>query len=231
MKRKNNLYERIYNFDNICAAFKDVASNTKNKVKVNNYTDYKCINIYRIYRTLKDNNYNVGEYTIFKIYEPKERVIISQKMFDKIINHLISRQILEPALHPCLVDENVAARKNKGTKAGLEYFYKYNRICNLKYKKYYILKGDISKYFTSIDHDILKEKLKKKIKDKKALNIVFKLIDSNKEGLGIGSMSSQILAVFFLNDFDHFVKEILKIKYYVRFQDDFLIYHESKRVS
>lgn len=137
--------------------------------------------------------------------------------------------ILNPSLLPCLVDENVASRENMGTKAGLNYFYNYNRICNIKYKKYFILKGDISKYFYSIDHDILKAKLEKKIKDKKALDIVYKLVDSNETGLGIGNMSSQVLAVFFLNDFDHFIKEKLKIKYYVRFQDDFLLYHESKK--
>ena len=228
MKRKNNLYDNIYKFENICEACKEVARNTKNKRKVNNYMDYKCINIYRVYESLKNNNYEVGEYTVFKIYEPKERIIVNQKMYDKIINHLVSRHILQPALNPCLIDENVASRENKGTKAGLEYFYRYNQIFDLEYKKYYILKCDISRYFYSINHDILKNKLKKKIKDKKALDIVFKIIDSNKEGLAIGSMSSQVLAIFYLNDLDHFIKEKLKIKYYVRFQDDFLLYHQSK---
>lgn len=228
MKRKNNLYENIYDFRNICYAFNEVSRNTKNKVKVNNFKDYKCINITRIHNVLEKREYEIGKYNIFKIYEPKERIIVSQKMSDKIINHLISRQILYPALLPCLIAENVASREGMGTKAGLNYFYNYNRICDIKYRKYYIIKGDISKYFYSIDHDILKAKLLRKIKDKDALNIVFKVIDSYENGLGIGNMTSQVLAVFFLNDFDHFIKEQLKIKYYVRFQDDFLIYHESK---
>ena len=90
----------------------------------------------------------------------------------------------------------------------------------MKYGKYYILKCDISKFFASIDRDRLKEKLKKKIKDKDALNIVFKIIDSDENGLSIGNMTSQILAIFYLNDMDHYIKETLKIKYYVRYQEN-----------
>lgn len=81
------------------------------------------------------------------------------------------------------------------------------------------MKCDISKFFASIDKEILKKKLLKRIKDKDALNIVFKVIDSQENGLGIGNMTSQVLAIFYLNDMDHFIKEKLKIKYYVRYQD------------
>lgn len=86
----------------------------------------------------------------------------------------------------------------------------------------------LANFFASIDHDILKEKLKRKIKDEDALKIIFDVIDSEPNGLGIGAMTSQILAIFYLNDLDHFIKEVLKIKYYVRYQDDFLLFHESK---
>lgn len=115
-----------------------------------------------------------------------------------------------------------------GTKRGYELLQKYIRKCKVKYGEYYILKCDISKFFASINQEILKEKLKRRIKDKDALDIVFKIIDSEKEGLGIGNMTSQILAIFYLNDMDHFIKEKLKIKYYIRYQDDFLLFHPSK---
>ena len=95
-------------------------------------------------------------------------------------------------------------------------------------KKYYILKCDISGFFLSINHKILKKKLRKKIKDPKALKIVFDVIDSHNSGIGIGSMTSQVLAIFYLNDMDHFIKEELKIKGYIRYQDDFLLFSESK---
>lgn len=228
MKRKKDLYQNICKLNNILKAYTEVCRNTKNKRKVANYKQYKCIYISRIYKTLVNKSYVVGPYNVFTIYEPKKRRIVSQNMHDKVINHLVSREILCPSLIPCLIDENVASRKKMGTKKGLELANKYHHICKLKYEKYYILKCDISKFFASINHEILKEKLRKKIKDKDALDIVFSIIDSDEDGLSIGNMSSQILAIFYLNDMDHFIKENLKIKYYVRYQDDFLLFHNSK---
>lgn len=228
MKRKSNLYKNTYKMENILSAFNEVCSNTKNKRKVANYKQYKCIYISRIYNTLKNKNYEVGPYNIFTIYEPKERRIVSQSIHDKIINHLVARHILYPSILPCLIPENVASRKDKGTKEGLRLAQSFHRKCKIKYGSYYILKCDISKFFASINQDILKQKLKRKIKDKDALNIVFKIIDSEENGLGIGNMTSQVLAIFYLNDLDHYIKEELKIKYYVRYQDDFLLFHPSK---
>lgn len=228
MKRKNNLYENTYQLNNIFSAFDEICKNTRNKRKVRNYREYKCIYVSRVYNTLKNKNYVVGPYNVFTIYEPKERRIVSQNMHDKIINHLVSRHILYPALLPCLIDVNVASRIGMGTQKGIEIAKNYHRICKIKYNEYYILKCDISKFFASIDHQILKNKLMKKIKDKDALNIVFSIIDSDENGLSIGNMTSQVLAIFYLNDLDHFIKEKLKVKYYVRYQDDFLLFHPSK---
>ena len=228
MKRKNNLYENMCKMQNILNAFDEVCHNTKNKRKLRKYKEYNCIYVSRIHEILTKKEYEVGPYTVFTIFEPKERRIVSQNLQDKIINHLVSRQILYPALNPCLIMENVASIKGKGTKAGLNLVREYNRKCKIKYSEYYILKCDISKFFASIDHDNLKSKIKKRIKDKDALEIIFKIIDSEKNGLGIGNMTSQVLAVFYLNDLDHYIKESLKIKYYVRYQDDFLLFHESK---
>lgn len=185
MKRKKNLYQNLYNMDNILSAYNEVCKNTKNKKKVSNYKQYKCVYISRIHNTLKNKTYKVGPYNVFKIYEPKERRIVSQNMHDKVINHLVARQILCPALLPCLIDSNVASRKNLGSSQGTALAQKYHRICKINYGKYYILKCDISKFFASIDHDILKKKLQKRIKDIDALNIVSTIIDSNEQGLGI----------------------------------------------
>lgn len=228
MRRKGNLYKNIYKLENIQTIFNEVCRNTKNKRKVGIFREYKASYISRIHDILINKSYTPAPYNVFTIYEPKERRIVSQPMQDKVINHLVSRYILYPAIIPCLIDANVASRINMGTSKGLLYTYKFNNICKIKYNTYYILKCDISKFFASIDHDILKAKLKRKIKDKDALDIVFTIIDSDKNGLSIGNMSSQALAIFFLNDLDHYIKEQLKIKYYVRYQDDFLLFHQSK---
>ena len=228
MKKKNNLYPAIYNFNNIVNAYNEVCRNTRNKKKVATLREYKTIYISRIYNILKNKQYIVGQYNKFVIYEPKKRIIVSQNIQDKIINHLVARHILYPAILPCLLNVNVASRKDMGTKKGLQLMNKFIRNCKIQYKKYYILKCDISKFFSSINHDILKEKILKRIKDKDAIKIIFDLIDIYSPGLGIGYMTSQVLAIFYLNDLDHFIKETLKIKYYVRYQDDFLLFHPSK---
>ena len=228
MKRKGNLYENIYKIENIMAAYDEVCRNTKSKRKVNRFKEFKCIYISRIYNILKNREYKVGPYIHFTIYEPKKREIVSQGMIDKIVNHLVSRFILYPAILPCLIDTNVSSRAGLGTKAGLEAAKEFHRKCKIKYGKYYILKCDISKFFASINKERLKEKLLRKIKDKEAIKILFDIIDSSEDGLGIGNMTSQVFAIFYLNDMDHFIKEQLRIKYYVRYQDDFLLFHESK---
>lgn len=228
MKRKNNLYEDICKIENIQKVFNEVCRNTKNEAKVQRFKNHKCANISKIKDILVNRAYVPGPYTRFVIYEPKERKIVSQAMLDKLVNHLVSRYILMPSLLPGLIDTNIASRKNLGTKRGLILLKEYHRKCKIKYGEYYVLKCDVSKFFASINKNRLKEKLKKKIKDKDALKIVFDIIDSEPNGLGIGNMTSQILAIFYLNDMDHYIKEELKIKYYVRYQDDFILFHESK---
>ena len=138
MKRKGNLYENIYDFNNIVDAINEVCRNTKNRKKVEFFKEYKCTYISRIYNILKNENYVPGPYTVFIIYEPKERRIVSQGMIDKVINHL------------------VASRKDMGTKRALELFQKYRTYFSTRYGTYYMLKCDISKFFASIDNDILK---------------------------------------------------------------------------
>lgn len=229
MKRKGYLYKNICNINNIQNAFNEVCKNTKNKHRVENLKQYKSIYISRIHNILINKSYTVGPYNKFIIYEPKKREIVSQNMQDKIINHLVARYILYPAILPCLLDINVASRKNMGTSEGIRLSLNFKNKCDIKYTSYYILKCDISKFFASIDHTILKNKIKRRIKDPDALKIVFDIIDSNDSGLYIGSMVNQILAIFFLNDMDHFIKNNLHIQYFVRYQDDFLLYHKSKK--
>lgn len=159
MKRKTNLYQNIYNEKNIFQAYKEVCRNTKNKRKVEKYKSNMCANIANISYILKNELYIMGKLNVFTLYEPKKRTIVSQDMDDKIVNHLVARYILFPALLPCLEDFNVASRKNMGMKVGLEIYNKSRRYFELKYKTYYMLKCDIKYFFASIDREILKKKI------------------------------------------------------------------------
>lgn len=112
MKRKGNIYSNIYDFDNIISAFNEVCRNTKNKRKVATLKEYKAIYISRIHNILESKSYMPGPVNVFTIFEPKERRIVSQNMQDKIVNHLVARYILYPTIFPCLLDVNVASRKD-----------------------------------------------------------------------------------------------------------------------
>lgn len=233
MKKKSNLYQNICDLKKIIKVSTEIK--TKNKKQIEKFNDFYSINIVGIYNDLNSKVYQVGNYKIFKIYEPKERIIMSLNIRDKIVNHLVSKYILN-ILEKSLIEENIATRLNKGTSYGIKLLKKY--LNQLKYKNYYILKFDIKKYFYNIDHNKLKEIIRKKIKDKDALEIVDKIIDSTKninnygytkeKGIPIGNMSSQIFAIYYLNELDHYIKEKLKIKYYIRYMDDGILIHESK---
>lgn len=232
MKRKNNLYVNICNLENIELVCNKEFKNCKNKSKLYRWESVKDVLIVRIYLDLINKNYHFGRYHKFVIYEPKKRVIMAMDMYSKIVNHLVSDYILLPSIIPGLVDSNVASRKGKGTNYGVYLYYKYRNICNSKYgsDNYYLLKLDIHKFFDSINHDILKIKLRERIKDKDALNILDIIIDSidSDSGIPIGANTSQLFAIFYLDEVDKYIKNVLKIKYYIRYQDDMILIHNDK---
>ena len=247
-------YDYILDIKKIENSYLKIKKNAKHKEKILKYELFYSSNLINILNKLKNRNYEHGKYNIFIIKEPKIRVIMSENMEDKIINHLVSKFVLFPLIEPKLIDMNVATRENKGSNMGIAYFKKYINKLKNKYEKIYILKCDIHKYFYSIDHKILLQKIRKIIPDNDLYELVKNIIDStdheyiNNElkkcekkeginelpiyekgkGLPIGNMTSQILAIFYLNDLDHYIKEKLKIKYYIRYMDDFILIHHSK---
>lgn len=270
MRRVNNIYDSILDIKVIQKIYSSrVRVNTKNKLKLEKFENNYVSNMIYIKQILEERNYKPGRYNIFLIKEPKLRIIMSQNIIDKLINHVVTQYFLINIFKSTLIEENVATRKNKGTKYGIFLLKKY--LNEVKDKNFYVLKFDISKYFFNLDHGIIKELLEHKIKDKDVLKILYdivdstdscyvnevinslkekeikKIIDSNckdkdllvkeiKElpnyevgkGLPIGNMSSQFLAILYLNELDHFIKSKLKIKYYIRYMDDGVIIHQNK---
>lgn len=249
MKEKKKIsYNNIVDLNKIINIYKKIIKNTKHREKILEYNLFYCCNLVSIYNLLKSRKYTHGKYNIFLIKEPKERVIMSEKLRDKIVNHLVSDYILLPLIEPKLIDMNVATRIGKGTKEVVRYMKKYLITMKKEYDNFYLLKCDISKYFYNIDHEILLDKIKRLNIDKDSYNIIENIINSTDnsyiyeaidrlgastkykpgKGLGIGNQTSQILAIFYLNDLDHFIKEKLHIKYYIRYMDDFILIHHDK---
>ena len=262
------MYNNLLSFDNINEAYRVVRSKCRNKRIILRFDLHRNINLYNILFDLHYKRYELGWYNIFIINEPKYRLIMSENIRDKVVNHLISSTILIRALDKKLIYSNVATRVGKGSGLANDLLMKYLNNILLKHRRAYCLKMDVKKYFYNIDNDVLKRMLKQDIKDKDALDIVFKVIDSTDEdyvneeidrvrykeiervkllniidkekdkkikellsiplynkgkGLGIGNMTSQILAVYYLSEVDHFIKEVLGVKYYIRYMDDLVI--------
>ena len=181
MKRASNLYSDLYNLDNIINMTDKVLSKVKNKERREKFYLYYSEHIISIKKRLESNDINLGKYNIFLITDPKCRVIMSQSIEDKIINHLIAEYLLVRVFENRYIDSMCATRINKGSGYATKLMKKYLNEIKLKESKFYILKLDIKKYFYNIDHDILKRMLKDNIKDKKAINLLFKVIDSTND--------------------------------------------------
>ena len=179
MKRVNNIYHKICDIDNIMKFEHIISVNTSNKKKVEKFQEHYVENIYKIRDILMSKNYIPGEYNIFFIHEPKLRLIMSNNIQDKIINHLVAYYLLVEVFDKTFIDTTVATRVGKGTHLGLFYTKKFiNDMKRLFGNDFYYLKFDIRKYFYNIDHDIIKKIIRNKIKDKDAINIIDRIIDS-----------------------------------------------------
>ena len=180
MKRIDNLYNKITDIKNITDMYdKRISINTKNKIKVERFDEHYVSNIARIKEILESRKYKPYKYNIFLIREPKVRLIMAQSITDKIINHLVSKFFLVDVFEPMLIDNNIATRIGKGTHIGI----KKVKECLKKNitKDLYILKYDVKKYFYNLDHAILKSLIRKKIKDKDAIEILDTIIESTDD--------------------------------------------------
>lgn len=146
MRRVNNIYDSILDIKVIQTIYSSrVRVNTKNKLKLEKFENNYVSNMIYIKQILEERNYKPGRYNIFLIKEPKLRVIMSQNIIDKLINHVVTQYFLINIFESTLIEENVATRKNKGTKYGIFLLKKY--LNEVKDKNFYVLKFDISKYF------------------------------------------------------------------------------------
>ena len=254
-KKSNNIYDSVITMDNLYDIWLIIKKTCKNKKELYYFELNLNENIYSIYKKLKNKTYIPSKFKCFMIFEPKPRLVMSQTIEDKIVNHFIAKYYLLPYIENSLIDSNVATRKNKGSSYAMKLLKKYinKLLINNKNKEIYCLKIDVSKYFYSINHEILIDMVSKKIKDKDIINLIKIIIKEtnstyvnkiikyynnkynidiplyiNNKGLSIGAMSSQFLAIFYLNDIDHYIKEILKCKYYIRYMDDILILDTDK---
>ena len=189
--------------------------------------------ILKLEKELKHGTYRHSEYRVFKIYEPKERVIKASKYSDRVMHQWYVENFIKPYFVSQFIETSYAGIETRGMHKASKDVQKAMRKAKTKWENYYIVKMDITKYFQNIDKKILWEILKRKIKDRKLLWITREIILSTEgmKGLPLGNYTSQMFANIYLNKLDQYVKHKLKCKYYFRYMDDMVILCKNKEMA
>jgi len=223
MRKIGNLFKQIVQFENLYYSFKMAMKGTGKNKSTTRFFFHLENELILLQKELQNETYQPGDYRFFKIYDPKERLIAVAPFRDRVVHHAIVN-ILTPVYERCFIYDSYATRPDKGTHIAIKRAQKYVR----RWKWY--LKSDIEKYFENVNHDILMNILKKKLKEKSLLNLLEKIIRNvpDKKGIPIGNLTSQFLANVYLNPFDHELKDHKRIPAYLRFMDDFVLFADSK---
>lgn len=223
-------FQRVISFEALYNAYKIAKRGKGNKISSAKFNINVLDEIHKLHKSLNDRTYAVSHYTEFYVYEPKERLIKAGSFRDAIVQHSICDNVLLPLFQNEFIIDNYAGQIGKGTLFGLnrlsEFFASFFRAHGTTG---YILKCDITKFFYSIDHEILKDTVHYHIQDKEIQWLCDQFIDSTEElGLPLGNQISQVFALLYLNGLDHFIKDELGAQYYGRYMDDFYIIHEDR---
>jgi RNA-directed DNA polymerase len=242
MKRYKNLWPEITSFNNLCVAARQAQRGKRFRPNVLEFNHQLESNLLQIQTDLIDRTYTPGPYHTFGIVDPKPRWISAAPYGDRVVHHALCN-VIGPLLDRTLIAHTYANREGYGTHKALRRFVGYMRSSD------YLLQCDIRKYFPTIDHKILKSLLRQKIGCADTVWLIEKIIDGSnpqepieqwfpgddlltglrRKGLPIGNLTSQFFANLYLNGLDHFIKEELKIKKYLRYVDDFALFSNDRQ--
>jgi retron-type reverse transcriptase len=237
MKIYKDLYWLIISPSALFRAWEVFKSDKKNKLDVMDFELELEKNIFNLYRDLKNGTYKHGSYKGFWIHDPKLRRIHKATVRDRVLHHAIFN-VLNPIFEPTFIPNSFSCRVGKGTHKGMKKVAEMLRtVSQNNTRQCYALKCDIRKFFDSIDHDILTKIISKRIKDEKVMVLMKEIVESyvasrpnlfERRGVPIGNLTSQIFANIYMNEFDQFAKQVLKIKHYARYTDDFIVVSTDK---
>lgn len=227
-------YEEICDFEVLYKAYLEARKRKRAKAGTAQYEANALACTEKLSRVLLLGVYRPGKFEVFVVFEPKKRLVQAPAFVDKVVLHAITDNVLYDAITRSFIRDNYASQKQKGTHDGLlrlkqamvEYYRKTGSAQG------WVLKGDVRHFFASIDHDRLKAKLRDLIEkrgiDPKIYDLLCIYIDTT-EGLPLGYQTSQLFALLFLDDFDHWIKERWGIRFYGRYMDDFYIIARTKK--
>jgi len=224
-------FDEISSFKSLYKGLKKAQRSVLWKDSVASYSMNNLKNTYYLRQSLLDDTYKISEYQHFKVYEPKVRDIVATRIKDRQFQRALCDEYLYHAMTRTFIRDNCACQRGKGVDDALDRF-----DCHLHrfFRKHgtdgWILKCDIHHYFAETSHDIAKEAVRKRVKDNEVYRRTADIIDSfeGDKGIGLGSQVSQLVELAVLDDVDHYIKERLGIRYYIRYMDDFILIHEDK---
>ncbi len=234
MKKFTKSYQEIITIPNLLLAWEEFLAGKRKRHDVAAFQGRLMDNILDLYHDLKAKTYQHGHYQAFKISDPKPRNIHKAIVRDRLLHHLLYRETYQ-YFDRQFIGDTYSCRLDKGTHRAIRRLAEYSgQVSKNRKRTVWILKCDIRRFFASIDHQILKDILTKYISDKDLLWLFGQVIDSFNTpgevgvGLPLGNLTSQLLVNVYMNEFDQFVKRDLKIKYYIRYADDFVFLSGNK---
>ena len=232
-KRVNNIFKKKIKLRNMLQAYERAAKGKKDNKEVILFEMNLGSNILEILEDIYNGRYKMGIYRKFTIYEPKKREIMSLPFRDRVVHQWYVEEFIKPIFFPGLITDTYACIENRGVHKAIKKLYEYMRKKYKTNSEYYILKCDISKFFYNIDKEILYSIIKRKIKDKDFLIFTKKMIfdGTGKVKIPIGNYTSQWFANIYMSKLDHYIKEELKVEFYVRYMDDFVLLLNTKEES
>lgn len=225
MKRTGQLFDRTFSKDNLYRAYLDARKGKRKKRACFEFETNLGANLAVLYKEIHNGEYRPKPYFQFVVYEPKERIIHAPVFRDIVVQHAIYR-IIYGIFNRTFISTNFACRIGYGTHQASDYTQKALRVYN---ENLYTLKLDIRKFFYSINRNILRALIERKIKDNRLVDVMMMFAEGDGPlGIPIGNLLSQIYALIYLNPLDHFIKRELKVRHYVRYVDDFILFGQTR---
>lgn len=229
-------YSQLISVDNLFQAWDEFKKGKRKKYDVQVFERNLEDNLFSLHEKLSNKTYKHGTYTDFYVNDPKRRHIHKAEVADRIVHHLLYKY-LYTLFDKTFIYNSYSCRIGKGTHKAVKRLEMFARKLSKNYTcDFWALKLDIKQFFASVDHQILLNLIKRRVDDKKILWLINQIVDSFAPGTGLnpngvvpqkgiplGNLTSQIFANIYLSKLDQFIKHKLKIKYYLRYADDFLM--------
>lgn len=233
-------YSTLTSLENIFQAWSEFKKGKRKRKDVQIFERHLEDNLFGLYQALKDKTYQHGNYHSFYVHDPKQRHIHKAEVKDRTVHRLLYKYLYR-LFDKTFIYDSYSCRLEKGTHKAVLRLEKFTRLVSKNYTRdCWALKLDIKRFFASVNHEVLLTLLRKKIKDKDILWLLDQIIDSfnssgsrvrpcEAKGIPLGNLTSQVFANIYLNELDQFIKHKLKVKYYLRYADDFIILANDKQ--